>query len=135
LDEFLPIEKQLELEHKQREEEDTLYRKFLQERRENEDVVANLEENDRIVLEERMNKMERSRIINLADKHCSQILDLIHRLVFHRHESGQFICFADSHTWYICNNYLDMQTNLIGGAVIILWPILVNLNLRIVAQT
>jgi len=79
LDEFLPIEKQLELEHKQREEEDTLYRKFLQERRENEDVVANLEENDRIVLEERMNKMERSRIINLADKHCSQILDLIHR--------------------------------------------------------
>merc|ERR1719343_1420367 len=28
LDEFLPIEKQLELEHKQREEEDALYRKF-----------------------------------------------------------------------------------------------------------
>merc|ERR1712106_1173028 len=47
LDEFLPIEKQLELENKQREEEDALYRKFLQERRELEDVVATMEENER----------------------------------------------------------------------------------------
>ena len=30
LDEFLPVEKQLELEHRQSEEEDALYRKFLQ---------------------------------------------------------------------------------------------------------
>lgn len=79
LDEFLPIEKQLELEHKQREEEDALYRKFLQERREQEDVVANMEDSERDELFERMNKMERSRIINLADKHCTQMMDLIHR--------------------------------------------------------
>ena len=54
----------------------------LQERRENEDIVANMEENDREELFERMNKMERSRIINLADKHCTQIMDLIHRSVY-----------------------------------------------------
>merc|ERR1712106_355977 len=79
LDEFLPIEKQLELENKQREEEDALYRKFLQERRELEDVVATMEENEREEIFDRTNKMERSRIINLAEKHCSQIMDLIHR--------------------------------------------------------
>eukprot|EP00090_Calanus_glacialis_P005526 TRINITY_DN14284_c0_g1_i2.p1 TRINITY_DN14284_c0_g1~~TRINITY_DN14284_c0_g1_i2.p1 ORF type:complete len:1081 (-),score=244.64 TRINITY_DN14284_c0_g1_i2:1211-4453(-) len=90
LDEFLPIEKQLELEHRQREEEDALYRIFLQERRENEDIVANMEENDREELFERMNKMERSRIINLADKHCTQIMDLIHReKVIYLQEGGE----------------------------------------------
>ena len=30
LDEFLPVQTQLELEHKHREEEDAMYRKFLQ---------------------------------------------------------------------------------------------------------
>ena len=43
--------------------------------------MANMEENDREELFEKTNKMERSRIINLADKHCSQIMDLIHRSV------------------------------------------------------
>ena len=79
LDEYLPVAKQLELESKHREEEDALYRKFIQERREQEDVVAKLEEAERDELFDHMNKMERSRIINLADKHCGQMLDLIHR--------------------------------------------------------
>jgi len=79
LDEYLPMAKQLELESKHREEEDALYRKFIQERREQEDVVARMEEAEREELFDQMNKMERSRIINLADKHCTQMLDLIHR--------------------------------------------------------
>ena len=79
LDEYLPVAKQLELENKHREEEDALYRKFIQERREQEDVVDKLEEAERDELFDQMNKMERSRIINLADKHCTQMLDLIHR--------------------------------------------------------
>ena len=79
LDEYLPVAKQLELENKHREEEDALYRKFIQERREQEDVVASMEEGERDELFDHMNKMERSRIINLADKHCGQMLDLIHR--------------------------------------------------------
>ena len=49
------------------------------ERREQEDVVDKLEEAERDELFDHMNKMERSRIINLADKHCGQMLDLIHR--------------------------------------------------------
>jgi len=90
LDEFLPVEKQLELEHRQSEEEDALYRKFLQERREQEDVVANMEETEREELFERMNKMERSRIINLAEKHCSQMMDLIHReKILYLQEGGE----------------------------------------------
>ena len=79
LDEYLPLATQLELEHKQREEEDGLYRKFIQERREQEDVVGGMGEEEREELFDQMNKMERSRIINLADKHCAQMLDLIHR--------------------------------------------------------
>ena len=75
----MPVAKQLELESRQREEEDALYRKFIQERREQEDVVAQMEEEEREELFDQMNKMERSRIINLADKHCGQMLDLIHR--------------------------------------------------------
>merc|ERR1719209_430632 len=71
LDEYLPMAKQLELESKHREEEDALYRKFIQERREQEDVVARMEEAERDELFDQMNKMERSRIINLADKHCT----------------------------------------------------------------
>jgi len=79
LDEYLPLAKQLELEHKQREEEDALYRNFLRERREQEDVVYDMEDGERDELFDRMNKMERSRIINMADKHCTQMMDLIHR--------------------------------------------------------
>ena len=95
LDEFLPVATQLELEHRQREEEDALYRKFLQvvktlivvrnlqinvqERRELEDIVLTMEETEREELFERTSKMERSRIINLAEKHCAQMMDLIHR--------------------------------------------------------
>ena len=54
----------------------------IQERRELEDVVATMEENEREEIFDRTNKMERSRIINLAEKHCSQIMDLIHRSVY-----------------------------------------------------
>ena len=38
-----------------------------------------MEETEREELFERMNKYERSRIINLAEKHCAQMMDLIHR--------------------------------------------------------
>lgn len=79
LDEYLPQARQLELEHKQREEEDALYRRFLKERSEQEDNVAHMEEKEREELFTQMNLMERSRIINLADKHSKQMLDLIHR--------------------------------------------------------
>ena len=41
--------------------------------------MANMEETEREELFERMNKYERSRIINLAEKHCAQMMDLIHR--------------------------------------------------------
>lgn len=41
--------------------------------------MATMEETEREELFERMNKMERSRIINLAEKHCAQMMDLIHR--------------------------------------------------------
>ena len=51
----------------------------VQERREKEDVVADLEENEREELFTKMNLDERSRVINLANKHTSQMLDLIHR--------------------------------------------------------
>ena len=54
----------------------------IQERRELEDVVASMEENEREEIFDRTNKMERSRIINLAEKHCAQIMDLIHRSVY-----------------------------------------------------
>ena len=53
--------------------------RIVQERRETEDIVATMEETEREELFERMNKMERSRIINLAEKHCAQMMDLIHR--------------------------------------------------------
>ena len=52
-----------------------------QERRENEEVVASMSEGEREELFERMNKMERSRIINLAERHCQAMMDLIHRWV------------------------------------------------------
>ena len=41
--------------------------------------MASMEETEREELFERMNKYERSRIINLAEKHCAQMMDLIHR--------------------------------------------------------
>jgi hypothetical protein len=42
-------------------------------------VVTRLEEEEREELFNNMNKMERSRIINLAEKHCAQMMDLIYR--------------------------------------------------------
>ena len=56
-----------------------IWTEYEQERREQEDVVATMEEEEREELFERMNKMERSRMINLAEKHCTQMMDLIHR--------------------------------------------------------
>lgn len=44
-----------------------------------EDIVLTMEETEREELFERTSKMERSRIINLAEKHCAQMMDLIHR--------------------------------------------------------
>ena len=52
---------------------------IVQERRELEDIVLTMEETEREELFERTSKMERSRIINLAEKHCAQMMDLIHR--------------------------------------------------------
>ncbi|XP_023319784.1 hillarin isoform X2 [Eurytemora carolleeae] len=79
LEEFLNIKLQLELEERHREEEDALYRAFLQERREQETRINNMGEEEREELFINMNKMERSRIINLTEKHCDQMMDLIHR--------------------------------------------------------
>jgi hypothetical protein len=42
-------------------------------------VVTRLEDEEREELFNNMNKMERSRIINLAEKHCAQMMDLIYR--------------------------------------------------------
>jgi hypothetical protein len=44
-------------------------------------VVTRLEEEEREELFNNMNKMERSRIINLAEKHCAQMMDLIYRYI------------------------------------------------------
>lgn len=44
-----------------------------------------MEETEREELFERTSKMERSRIINLAEKHCAQMMDLIHRYEKLRH--------------------------------------------------
>ena len=52
---------------------------IVQERRELEDIVLTMEETEREELFELTSKMERSRIINLAEKHCAQMMDLIHR--------------------------------------------------------
>ncbi len=41
--------------------------------------MTRLEEAEREELFNNMNKMERSRIINLAEKHCAQMMDLIYR--------------------------------------------------------
>jgi hypothetical protein len=38
-----------------------------------------MQEEEREELFNNMNKMERSRIINLADKHCAQMMELIYR--------------------------------------------------------
>jgi len=50
--------------------------------------VTRLEEEEREELFNNMNKMERSRIINLAEKHCAQMMDLIYR-----YEENSFYAF------------------------------------------
>ena len=67
--------------------------------------MANMEETEREELFERMNKYERSRIINLAEKHCAQMMDLIHRYLV-LPNSGLSI----SSLVYVCGTgiYLDI---------------------------
>ena len=69
-----------------------------------------MEETEREELFERMNKYERSRIINLAEKHCAQMMDLIHRYwsTYHSHQ-------ARPGFWLPFNNWL---------AIIVLDPLL-----------
>ena len=79
MDEFLDLSKQSALEQRQREEEDVLYRLFLKERKTQEPEVMLMDDEERQVLFEDLNRKERSRMINLVDKHCNQMMDLIHR--------------------------------------------------------
>ena len=64
---------------------------IVQERRELEDIVLTMEETEREELFERTSKMERSRIINLAEKHCAQMMDLIHRYENTENRKQRFI--------------------------------------------
>ena len=56
-----------------------------------EDIVLTMEETEREELFERTSKMERSRIINLAEKHCAQMMDLIHRYENTENRKQRFI--------------------------------------------
>ena len=74
--------------------------------------MASMEETEREELFERMNKYERSRIINLAEKHCAQMMDLIHRY-------NLPILLGTEKTWLLAAvQYLD------GMAIILLDPLL-----------
>ena len=79
MDEFLPLERQKKLEYEQREEEDKMYRLFLQERRDLESKLQDMNEEERDGAFLELNNKERSRMMNLNDKHCTQMMDLIHR--------------------------------------------------------
>lgn len=79
IQEFLSSNQQEELELKHREEEDTMYRSFLLERKQIESTVLNMNDNDRLLVFADLNLKERSRMINLSEKHCCQMMDLIYR--------------------------------------------------------
>jgi len=79
MNEFLSRAVQAELERKQREEEDALYRSFIKERKENENILMEIEEEERNSILHQLNLTERSKIINLSERHCTQMMDLIHR--------------------------------------------------------
>ena len=72
--------------------------------------MASMEETEREELFERMNKYERSRIINLAEKHCAQMMDLIHRY-------NLPILLGTEKTWLLAAvQYLD-GNNFIGSFI------------------
>jgi len=79
LNEILEIEEQRQLELKQRGEEDQLYRQYIIDRKAQENNVMHMEEEEREELFALMNKKERSRMINMVEKHSQQMMDLIYR--------------------------------------------------------
>ena len=79
LDEYLARKEQQVLEQKQRDEEDKLYRKFLERRREEEDNITQMAEEERDVYLNQLTGEERSKNIKLTEKHCRQMMDLIYK--------------------------------------------------------
>ena len=79
LDEFMSRKEQIELETKHRDEEDKLYRKFLANRREEEEHIKHMGEEERDVYLLQLTREERSKIVKLTEKHCKQMLDLIYK--------------------------------------------------------
>ena len=79
LDEYLSRKEQQVLEQKQRDEEDKLYRKFLERRREEEDNITQMAEEERDVYLNQLTGEERSKNIKLTEKHCRQMMDLIYK--------------------------------------------------------
>ena len=52
------------------------------ERKENENILMEIEEEERNNILHQLNLTERSKIINLSERHCTQMMDLIHRSGF-----------------------------------------------------
>ncbi|XP_059079355.1 hillarin-like [Tigriopus californicus] len=88
LNEFLTRKEQIELENKQKDEEDRLYRKFLEGRREEEEKIKNMDEEEREVYLFQLNRDERSKVIKLTEKHCKQMMDMIYRKKMAYFEKG-----------------------------------------------
>ena len=49
------------------------------ERKENENILMEIEEEERNSILHQLNLTERSKIINLSERYCTQMMDLIHR--------------------------------------------------------
>lgn len=79
LDEYLARKDQQDLEQKHRDEEDKLYRKFLSRRREEEDNVTQMGEEEREVYVNQLTAEERSKVIKLTEKHSRQMMDMIYK--------------------------------------------------------
>eukprot|EP00095_Tigriopus_kingsejongensis_P005004 maker-scaffold139_size317827-snap-gene-0.15 protein:Tk05004 transcript:maker-scaffold139_size317827-snap-gene-0.15-mRNA-1 annotation:"AGAP005020-PA" len=88
LNEFLTRKEQIELENKQKDEEDRLYRKFLESRREEEDKIKDMGDDERESYLFQLNRDERSKVIKLAEKHSKQMMDIIYRKKMAYLESG-----------------------------------------------
>ena len=56
-----------------------MYRKFLERRREEEENITGMEEEERDVYLNQLTAEERSKNIKLTEKHCRQMMDLIYK--------------------------------------------------------
>ncbi|XP_040569990.2 hillarin [Lepeophtheirus salmonis] len=79
LDEFITRKDQMSLEKKHHDEEDKLYRKFLAQRREDEDRVTQMEKHVREDYLNQRTKDERSKAVSLALRQCRQMVDSIYK--------------------------------------------------------